>query len=70
MEILTADNIRAWKMLPDGNYRKEWSVHTEPVDTQMALASYFAQTIEPLNPRETLSGKMKGFLAALRFGRK
>ena len=70
VEILTADNIRAWKMLPDGNYRKEWSAHSEVKDTQMVLAEYFAKAVEPINPRDTLSGKMKGFLAALRFGRK
>lgn len=70
MEVLTADNIRAWKMLPDGNYRKEWSAHNGVKDTQMVLAEYFAHAIEPVNPRETLGGKMKGVLAALRFGRK
>jgi len=70
IELLTADNVRAWEMLPDGNYRREWSAHSDPLDTQMALAEYFAKTIELPNPRDTLGGKMKGFLAALRFRKK
>ena len=69
IELLTADGIRAWEMLPDGSYRKEWTVHSDPLDTQMALAEYFAKPVEIVNSRDSLGDKMKGFLAALRFGK-
>ena len=69
IELLTSDGIRAWEMLPDGSYRKEWTVHSDPLDTQMALAEYFAKPVEIVNSRDSLGDKMKGFLAALRFGK-
>lgn len=65
MEMLDKDTLKAWEMLLDGSYRKERSPEQPALDSQMALAEYFAKPV-PLPPaREGFGDKVKGFFGRL-----
>lgn len=65
MEMLEKDTLKAWEMLPDGSYRKERRPEGAALDSQMALAEYFAKPV-PLPPaREGFGDKVKGFFSRL-----
>ncbi len=65
MEMLEKDTLKAWEMLPDGSYRKERHPEGAALDSQMALAEYFAKPV-PLPPaREGFGDKVKGFFSRL-----
>ncbi len=65
MEMLEKDTLKAWEMLPDGSYRKERRPEGAALDSQMALAEYFAKPVPLLPAREGFGDKVKGFFSRL-----